>query len=279
MKISIQGIKGSYHHEVATQLFGKDIELLECLSFAEIPPQLIAKQSAIGIMAIENSIAGAILPNYNLIDEYDLFITREYYLPIRHQLMALPGQQLTDIKEVWSHPMALEQCRKFFRQYPHIKLIEEKDTAAMAKLIHEKQLKQVAAIASKEAAKIYKLEIIAKNIQTHPHNYTRFVLLQTKGNEDSCPFTKASVKFTLSHETGSLAKVLGLFSENRINLTKIQSVPIIEKPWEYAFYADLIFENKKDFKKAEIEVQRLAHEWKILGLYKQLTKSKKLACR
>lgn len=269
MNISIQGIKGSYHHEVATQLFGNDIELLECLSFADIPPQLTSKQSEVGVMAIENSIAGAILPNYNLIDEYNLFITREYYLPIQHQLMALPGQQLAGIKEVWSHPMALEQCRKFFRQYPHIKLIEEKDTAAMAKKIHENKIGHVAAIASKEAARIYNLEIIANNIQTHPHNYTRFVLLKTKGNEDSCPFTKASVKFTLSHETGSLAKVLGLFSKNRINLTKIQSVPIIEKPWEYAFYADLIFQNKNDFKQAEKEVQALAHEWKILGLYKQ----------
>ncbi len=272
MKISIQGIKGSYHHEVATKLFGNDIELLECLSFSEIPPQIINDQSELGVMAIENSIAGAILPNYNLIDEYNLFITREFYLPIQHQLMALPGQQLADIKEVWSHPMALEQCRKFFRQFPHIKLIEEKDTAAMAKLIHDKQIKQVAAIASKEAVKIYNLEIIANDIQTHPHNYTRFVLLQTKGNEESCPYTKASVKFTLSHETGSLAKVLSLFSKNRINLTKIQSVPIIVKPWEYAFYADLIFENKNNFKQAEMEVQKLAHQWKILGLYKQQEK-------
>jgi prephenate dehydratase len=267
MTVSIQGIKGSYHHQVALNIFGEDTKLLECSNFADIPPQLRQNQSQVGIMAIENSIAGAILPNYNLIDEFQLHITGEYYLPISHQLMALSKQKLQDIKEVWSHPMALEQCRKFFREYPHIKLIEEKDTAEVAKTIQEKQLIGIAAIASKVAAQIYNLEILADNIQTHIHNYTRFVIVQTKPNQTNVSFNKASVRFTLSHETGSLAHILNLFSYNHINLTKIQSLPIIEKPWEYAFFADLTFNNKQDFYQAEKSVKNFVHQWKTLGLY------------
>ena len=177
MKIAIQGIKGSFHHIVAEDFFGKDIELGECLSFTEIPVLLKNKEVDSAVMAIENSIAGAILPNYALIDEYDLSIKGEIYLKIHHHLMALEGQKLEDIKEVWSHPMAILQCRKFFRNHPHIKLVEESDTAEVAKRIQEQQIKGVAAIASKRAAEIYGLEVIRDDIQTIKENSTRFFVL------------------------------------------------------------------------------------------------------
>ena len=168
MKIAIQGIKGSFHHIVAVKYFGEAIELEECLSFVEIP-ELINKGLVDGaVMAIENSLAGSILPNYALIDEFELNIQGEVHFPIHHHLLGLEGQGLTDIKEVWSHPMALLQCQKFFRKYPEIKLVEESDTAAVAKLIQEKKLRGIAAIASKQAAKLYGLSIIENEIhKTH----------------------------------------------------------------------------------------------------------------
>jgi len=178
MKIAIQGIKGSFHHIVANKYFGEDITLLECMSFTDIPHLLMNDAADSAVMAIENSIAGAILPNYALIDEYDLSIEGEVYINIHHHLMALKGQDIKDIKEVWSHPMALLQCRKFFRSRPEIKLIEEKDTAEVAKRIKEKGLKGIAAIASKMAADMYGLDVLADDIQTIKNNSTRFFILK-----------------------------------------------------------------------------------------------------
>jgi len=266
--IAIQGIKGSYHHEVVGELFGKEIELLECDNFSEIPPLLLNKVADKAVMAIENTIAGAILPNYALIDEYKLQICGEYYLPIHHQLLALKGQNLSDIKEVRSHPMALEQCRKFFRAYPQIKLIEEKDTAKVAKEIQKQQLMGIAAIASKIAAKIYNLNIIADEIQTNKTNYTRFVILGKKNGNTPDNYNKASIKFRLNHETGSLLETLQVFRDNNINMSKIQSLPIVEKPWEYAFFVDLLFEDKQLFIKAMKALENRTNELKILGKYR-----------
>ncbi len=267
MNIAIQGIKGSYHHQVAVNLFGENIELTECQNFSDMPPLLISKKVDVVVMAIENTIAGAILPNYNLIDEYNLYIIGEYFLPIQHQLMALKDQTIYDIKEVWSHPMALEQCRKFFRQYPHIKLIEEKDTAEVAKMIQERNLSGIAGIASKKAAEIYGLNIIADGIQTHATNFTRFVILSAIKETEKEYFNKASIKFSLTHQTGSLAEILNIFRDNNLNLSKIQSLPIIEKPWEYAFFADMLFEQPDQFKKAITELKPIAYELKVLGKY------------
>ena len=267
MKIAIQGIKGSYHHQVATNVFGEQIELIECPNFADIPPLLKNQEADRAVMAIENTIAGAILPNYNLIDEYDLAIHGEYYLPIQHQLMALKGQQLADIKEVWSHPMALEQCRKFFRQYPHIKLIEEKDTAEVARIIQSEKLKGIAAIASKKAAEIYGLPIIADNIQTHETNFTRFVILSDNQAPEEPVYNKASIKFSLAHQAGSLLSILQIFKDNHLNLSKIQSLPIIEKPWEYAFFVDMLFDKPLYFEKAMKIIEPDVHELKIFGKY------------
>lgn len=267
MNIAIQGIKGSYHHQVAVNLFGDNIELIECQNFSDIPPLLISQKSDVAVMAIENTIAGAILPNYNLMDEFNLHILGEYYLPIQHQLMALENQTIYDIKEVWSHPMALEQCRRFFRQYPHIKLIEEKDTAEVAKMIHEQQLNGIAAIASKKAAEIYKLHIIADNIQTNTHNFTRFVILSSFKESKNAYFNKASIKFSLTHQTGSLFEILNIFKNNNLNLSKIQSLPIIEKPWEYSFFADMLFSETQQFENAMQQVKPIVNELKIFGKY------------
>lgn len=270
-KIAIQGIKGSFHHQVANLYFGEDIELSECLSFVEIP-ELVNNNSVDGaVMAIENSLAGSILPNYALIDEFDLKIQGEVHLPIHHHLMALENQHLSDIKEVWSHPMAILQCRKYFREHPHIKLVEESDTAEVAQRIQEQQLKGIAAIASKKAAEIYGLEIIENEIQTRKQNFTRFFILKKKNGNLKKPdlINKASIRFSTKHKTGSLVDVLSVFSSLSMGLSKIQSLPIIDKPWKYAFFADVIFDDHALFLKAIASVKENTSSLKILGEYKQ----------
>jgi len=275
MKIAIQGIKGSFHDIVAKQFFGNNIELIECMSFTDIPVLLNNNEADSAVMAIENSIAGAILPNYALLDEYNLSIEGEVYLNIHHHLMALYGQKFEDIKEVWSHPMAILQCRKFFRKYPNIKLIEEKDTAEVAKRIQENKIRGVAAIASKEAAKLFNLGILADDIQTIKHNSTRFFILKKKSDTKAALNkieewkNKSSIKFITRHETGSLAEVLDIFSKHEIGLTKIQSLPKIDEPWKYAFFIDLIFEDKKLYENALHLINKKVTHLKILGEYKQ----------
>lgn len=271
MKIAIQGIKGSFHHIVAEQYFGNAIELCECMSFPEIPI-LLNKGSVDGaVMAIENSLAGSILPNYALIDEYDLYIQGEVHLPIHHNLMGLEGQTLEDIKEVWSHPMAILQCRNYFLNHPNIRLVEEADTAEVAKRIHEQQLPGIAAIASKMAAKIYGLNIIESEIQTRKKNYTRFFILKKRNGNIDKPdiINKASIKFITYHGTGSLAKVLNVFADFDMSLSKIQSLPIIDEPWNYAFFADVIFDDRDLFHEAIEKVKKKTTLLKILGEYQQ----------
>lgn len=267
MNIAIQGIKGSFHHIVAERYFGKANHLIECMTFAEMPDLVTKGNVNAAVMAIENSIAGAILPNYALIDESDLMVTGEFFLPIHHNLMALKGQSISDIVEVYSHPMALLQCRKFFRQYPHIHLVEDKDTADVAKRIQEGKLKGVAAIASDLAADIYDLEILASDIQTIKDNHTRFVILEKgKQKKDRVP-TKASLKFVLKHTSGSLGEVLMGLAKHKVNLSKIQSLPIIDKPWEYAFFADLVFNDYEEYKNALKDITAKVSSCKILGEY------------
>ena len=181
--VAIQGVKGSFHHIVSQEYFNKPIDVIECLTFDEVVESLISKKSDAVIMALENSIAGSIIPNYALINKYDLHVVGEHYLDIQHNLMALPNQSLNDIKEVYSHPMALLQCKEFFKKYPHIKLIEDKDTAEVAERIHKKQHKGVAAIASPIAAKMYDLEILSAGIHTIQSNKTRFVILKSSNKE------------------------------------------------------------------------------------------------
>lgn len=275
MKIAIQGIKGSFHHIVANEYFGDEIDLVECMSFTEIPTLLNDEAVDSAVMAIENSIAGALLPNYALIDEYDLNIEGEIFINIHHHLMALDGQDLSDIKEVWSHPMALLQCRKFFRNRPEIKLIEEKDTAEVARRIQEKKIKGVGAIASKMAAEMYGLKVIADDIQTIKNNSTRFFVLKRSSDSPYHPSKlgsakdKASLKFVTKHDAGSLAEILDIFGKHDLNLTKIQSLPIIEKPWNYAFFIDLEIDDFVLYKNALHLISKKVTHLKVLGEYHQ----------
>ena len=266
--IGIQGIKGSFHHIVANNYFEENINLIEYLSFEELILNLFNDIIDYAIMAIENSTAGSIIPNYALIDEYGVNIVGEYYLQITHNLIALKGQSIQDIKEVRSHPMALLQCRDFFKDYADIVLIEDKDTAQVAKKISENKIKGLGAIASDLASKIYELDIINDNIQTIKKNQTRFFILQKKIPTKNINFNKASVKFELDHKRGSLAAILNVLSDCKLNLTKIQSMPKIQTPWRYSFFVDVTFDELEDYFKAKSVIEIMAKDFKVLGEYK-----------
>ena len=266
--IGIQGIKGSFHHIVANNFFGVDTNLREYLSFDEMIFSLNKNSIDYAVMAIENSTAGSIIPNYALIDEFDVSIVGEYYLQITHNLMALKGQVIEDIDEVQSHPMALLQCRDFFKNNSNITLIEEKDTAQIAKKIAKFKIKGLAAIASELASEIYDLEIIKDNIQTIKENQTRFVILQNGKLSKKDGVNKASIKFELDHKRGSLATILNVLSDCKLNLTKIQSMPKTNSPWSYSFFVDVTFKNLKDYLKAKSIIEIMASEFKVLGEYK-----------
>lgn len=268
-KIAIQGIKGSFHHQVVKEYFSENVDIDECLSFEELIDSLIAGKSDQAVMAIENSIAGPIIPNYALIDKNNLHIIGEHYLNIQQNLMALKGQKIEDIKEVHSHPMALLQCMDFLKQYPNIKLVEDKDTAETARRIQEKQLTGIAAIASVTASEMYDLDIIASSIQTIKNNMTRFVIIKKQNSFlPESEINRASVKFELDHKRGSLAAVLNVMSDCKLNLTKIQSLPKIETPWKYSFFVDVTFEKYEDFAKAKALLNIMAEYFKVLGEYK-----------
>ena len=242
MIVAIQGIKGSNHHIVANNYYKDAVVLDECLSFDLLVDSLLEKKSDEAVMAIENTIAGSIIPNYALIDSHNLHITGEYYLNIHHHLMALPNQTIEDIAEVYSHPMALLQCKDFFKKHKHIKLVEDVDTADVAKRISENKLKGIAAIAPKMAADIYELAVVEDEIQTIANNATRFVIVQTTApKKDKNLINKASLKFLLDHKRGSLAAILNVISDCKLSVTKIQSLPKIETPWKYAFFVDVTF--------------------------------------
>ncbi len=267
--IAIQGIKGSFHHEVVQRYFNDNAEVVECMSFDSAVDSLLHGHSDTIVMALENSIAGSIIPNYALIDSHHLSIVGEYYLDIQHCLMALPEQSIEDIKEVHSHPMALLQCKVFLKDFPHIKLVEAKDTADVAKQIEEQNIKGIAAIASKNAAELYGLNVLAESIQTIKHNETRFVIVKRENTGvEPKAINKASLKFELDHKRGSLAAILNVVSDCKLNLTKIQSLPEIETPWRYAFFVDVTFEDYKDYEKAESIIHLMAENFKVLGKYK-----------
>ena len=268
MKIAIQGIKGSNHHQVAIDCYGANQEMLPCMSFPALVQALIEGRADKGIMAIENSIAGSIIPNYALVYDHNLNIIGEYYLNIHHHLMALEGQELTDIKAVHSHPMALLQCHEFFKKHPHIQLVEDVDTAETAQRIQSGQLKGIAAIAPKVAAGLYGLEVLASDIQTIKNNATRFIIVKTTSKElPQEQINKASLRFVLDHKRGSLAAVLNVMSDCHLNLTKIQSLPVIDVPWKYAFFVDVTFDHYEDYTKARAILEIMATEFRVLGEY------------
>ena len=267
--IAIQGAEGSNHHKVARDFYGDNIQLKECMSFDALVAHLLEGSATDGVMAIENTIAGSIIPNYALIDSNNLHIVGEEYLNIHHHLMALPGQTIKSIKEVWSHPMALLQCKEFFKKYPHIKLVEDVDTAEVAKRIAKENIKGIAAIAPKIAAEIFGLQVLEDDIQTIKDNSTRFVIVQTKLPTHSIEgINKASLKFELSHKRGSLAAVLNVLSDCKMNLTKIQSLPVIETPWKYSFFVDVTFDEYTEYQKLVKIIDIMAEDFKILGTYK-----------
>ena len=266
-KVAIQGIKGSFHDQVVEQYYTQATELIECLTFDALAKAVVSGGCDQAVMALENSIAGSILSNYAILDQYELVIIGEYYLSIEHNLMALPGQKIEDLQEVHSHPMALLQCKKFFYDYPHIKLVESNDTAEEALKISKNKIIRRGAIAGKRASHIYGLEILFPSIQTIKKNVTRFVVVQKNNTQSSNNIDKASWKFVLDHKRGSLATALNVMSDCNLNLTKIQSLPVIKTPGKYAFFVDVTFDDPKDYYKAKSLIGIMATAFKVLGEY------------
>lgn len=269
-RVSIQGFEGSFHQEAARLFFGKNVEVICCATFKEVIKIAENKnESSGGVMAIENSIAGSILPNYNLLQKSSLTVIGEVYLQIKQNLMVNPGVQLEDIREVHSHPMAIQQCFGFLDKY-NWKLVETEDTALSAKHIHQHRSKHIAAIASKLAAEIYQLNMIAPNIHTLKNNYTRFLILQRQDKPMEIPgANKASINFYTDHSKGSLAKVLTTIAGAGINLSKLQSFPIPGSDWRYSFHADVEFENVAVFYTMIDEIKKITQALKIYGVYKK----------
>ncbi len=268
-KVSIQGYEGSFHQAAAQQFFGKQISVIPCATFREVVKIATdKKQSDAGVMAIENSIAGSILPNYSLLQNSKLIIVGEVYLSIKQNLLVNPGVKLEDIREVHSHHMALLQCMEYLEKY-NWKLVETEDTALSAKHIHQHKNKHAAAIASKLAAELYHLDVLAPSIHTMKNNYTRFLVLQRAGTFETIEnANKASVNFHTDHSRGSLAKVLTSIAAAGINLSKLQSFPIPGSNFKYSFHADMEFESLDIFNKTIEKMKTLTQSLKIYGVYK-----------
>jgi len=267
-KVSIQGFEGCFHQEAARIFYGKEIGVICCATFREVIDIAEKKESDGGVMAIENSIAGSILPNYNLLQKSNLTVVGEVYLQINQHLMVNKGVQLADIKEVHSHPMAIQQCFGFLDKH-NWKLVEKEDTALSAKNVQQHRSKHVAAIASKLAAEIYDLNIIAPNIHTLKNNYTRFLILQRAGEvKEIIGADKASINFHTDHSKGSLAKVLTKIANAGINLSKLQSFPIPGSDFKYSFHADVEFDTVDQFYSVIKKIESITEEVKIYGIYK-----------
>ena len=271
-KVAIQGIAGSYHDIAAHNYFeGEEVETLPCDTFRDVINTIKKDPSILGLMAIENTIAGSLLQNHELIRESGFSIIGEYKLRISHSLVALPGTSIHDIKEVNSHPIALMQCTEFLDTLPNAKVVEMEDTAASARWIAEKQLEGHAAICGKLAAEIYHMEVLAEGIETNKRNFTRFLAIADRWTADeimrNVDKNKASLVFALPHTSGSLSKVLSVLSFYDMNLTKIQSLPIIGREWEYLFYINLTFTDYLRYRQALDAIRPLTKDFQILGEY------------
>ena len=276
-RVTIQGVAGCFHEAAAKEYFkGEDIETIPCDTFPILFDKLKYDASLFGIVAIENTIAGSLLQNHELLRQSNLCIVGEYQMYISHVICALPGQALNDLTEVNSHPMALMQCEQYLQQHQNLKMVETWDTAGSAKDIAEKQLKGHAAVCGKYAAQLYGLNILDEDIQTNKRNFTRFLIvadpLEAQELQKGKIIDKASLVFTLPHTHGSLSKILTIFSFYDINLTKIQSMPIIGREWEYRFYIDLTFDDYMRYKQSIDAVKPLLSEFKILGEYSAYAK-------
>lgn len=272
--VAIQGIAGAYHDIAARSYFeGEDIDIIGCHSFKEVFATLRKDNNTLGIIAIENTIAGSLLQNHNLLRESDTSIIGEYKLRISHSLAAMPGQKVEDIREVHSHPIALMQCEDFLAEHPDWKVVESEDTAWSAKEIQEGKIMGRAAICSNLAAEVYKLDVLVPGIETNKRNFTRFLILSDRWNAEQyntiSEINKASIVLTTQHTSGALAQVLSVLSYFQNNLSKIQSMPIMGHEWEYLFYIDLTFEDYMKYKQSLDAIRPLTKNLKILGEYKQ----------
>ena len=268
-RIAIQGVKGCFH-EQAARLFYKDltdIEIIECDNFEDLYLAMDSGKADAAIMAIENTVSGGLLPNFELLRKYQREIKGEIFLRIKQNLMALPGQDISDIKEVRTHYMAINQTREFFREHPQIRLVESEDTAKSAAQVAREGLKGVGSVASELAAELYGLDIIAESIETFKQNFTRFLILDENYNPSETAIDKSSICFTLPHTAGSLAHVLTILSFYGMNLTRIQSLPIPGREWQYFFYADIKFEDMERYRQALSAVRPLMEDLRILGEY------------
>ncbi len=260
-------------HEIAAHHYFKDtdVEIITSESFDDLFRRMKNGEARYAISAIENSVAGSILPNYQLITDSELQITGEIFLRVCQNLAALPGQTIHDLHEVYSHPMAILQSKPFFDRYPHIRLVDGRDTASCMRRISIEGLKGVGAIGSRFAAEKYDLEIISESIETNKRNYTRFLILTDKEHlpQENLPPNKSSVSFALAHEIGSLSKVLSIFSYFNINLSKIQSLPIIGKEWEYLFYVDLEFSDIETYRQSLVSAAPFISDLRLMGTYRK----------
>lgn len=271
-RITIQGQPGCFHETAARCSFpGEQVEILPCDSFDQQFARMAADPTLLGIAAIENTIAGSLLPNHELLQQSRARIIGEQKLRISHVLAALPGQTPDDIAEVRSHPIALMQCGDYLKAHPAMKVVERDDTAGSAREIAEQRLRGTAAICGAGAAELYGLEILERGIETNKHNFTRFLLLADRsraaGFTDPARTNKASLVFSLPHTQGSLSKVLSLLSFYEINLSKIQSLPIIGREWEYRFYVDVTFDDPVRYRQAIEAARPLTSDFRILGEY------------
>jgi prephenate dehydratase len=268
LKIGIQGISTCFHEVAARTYFHDSIEPVECLTFDKLCESLKKKECDFAMMAIENTIAGSILPNYFLLQEFRFSIVGEIYLPIHLHLLAFPGVKLEDIKTVESHPMAIRQCFEYLHKLNGVELRESDDTAISARKVAEKKLKATGAIANELAAKRFGLEILGRRIETHKKNFTRFLVLARNGDSKD-ESNKASLSFEVFNEVGSLADVLTVFKNNQINLSKIQSIPVIGKPQEYSIHVDVEWNERKNYDDALKQIQKQTHNLSVLGEYKK----------
>jgi prephenate dehydratase len=272
IKVVIMGGYGTFHEIAAHNYFKEvEVEIITSESFDDMFRMMKEGVAHHAISAIENSVAGSILPNYQLIKESGFLITGEIYLRISQNLVALSWQSIDDLLEVYSHPMAILQSKQFFDKYPHIKLVDGRDTAGCMRNISINRLKGVGAIGSRLAAEKYGLEILSANIETNKKNYTRFLIMTDSEHllSDFATVNKASISFALSHEIGSLAKVLSIFSYFNINLSKIQSMPIIGKDWEYQFYVDIEFLDMEKYRQSLVSVAPFISDFRQLGIYRK----------
>ena len=273
VRVSIQGYSGAFHEIAARHCFREaPMEIVPAHTFEDLIEMVERREKAdVGLMAIENTLAGSLMHNYNLLNESSLSITGEVYLRIKQNLMALPGQRIEDLHEVHSHPIAIAQCLKFFERYPNIHLVETVDTAWSARNIREKGLEGIGAIASTLAAELYQMEVLAEGIETNKKNHTRFLVLHNgrPGPEEETELDKVSLSFAVDHTVGSLYKVLAVLAAYNVNLTKIQSAPIIGHPWEYRFFLDFVTEGIVGHQQAIEAIQPLTHNLRVLGVYRK----------